>query len=539
MPIERTARRPASRSNSTQTPRGEFRVAAIDVGSNSLHMVIAQADPDGAITTLWRMKEMVGLGRISFPSRRLTADAIERAMATLRRFQEAAKRRQCEKILAVATSAVREAVNGGDFITRVQRELGLNMRVVSAAGEAKLIYLGVRHAIELGNAATFMVDIGGGSVEFIVGDKHKAAMLESRKLGAARMTARYIKSDPVAPADLKSLLAHYDRELTPICEQVLSLKPTVAIGTSGTLENIAAMCANLFGGSRNGHSSSESIAGTIEREPLNKLVGKLLESKTEDRSELKGLDDQRKDQIIAGAVLVNELFRRLNLEKITVCKSALREGMMVDYLSRHLPELSIRREVPDVRRRSVLDLARRCDWHQTHSEQVARICLDLFDQLKPLHELGKTARELIEYACLLHDIGWHIGKTDHHKHSKYLILHGDLKGFSGEEIRIMANIARYHRKSGPKPTHNSFQSLSKKSQKIVSVGAALQRIADGLDRSHSSVVSAVSCTIHRKRVDVRVKAKGDAELEIWGAEQKRDLFAEVFGREIAFHESER
>jgi exopolyphosphatase/guanosine-5'-triphosphate,3'-diphosphate pyrophosphatase len=527
-----------SRSSSSSAGRAEFRVAAIDVGSNSLHMVIAQADPDGAITTLWRMKEMVGLGRISFPSRRLTADAIERAMATLRRFQEAAKRRQCEKILAVATSAVREAVNGGDFITRVQRELGLNMRVVSAAGEAKLIYLGVRHAVELGTSPTFIVDIGGGSVEFIVGDKNKAAMLESRKLGAARMTAKYIKSDPVSPADLKSLLAQYDRELTPICEQVLSLKPAQAFGTSGTLENIAAMCASLYGTNRNGHTS-DSIAGIIEREPLGKLVGKLLESKTEDRSELKGLDDQRKDQIIAGAVLVNELFRRLNLEKITVCKSALREGMMVDYLSRHLPELSIRREVPDVRRRSVLDLARRCDWHQTHSEQVARICLDLFDQLKPLHDLGKTPRELIEYACLMHDIGWHIGKTDHHKHSKYLILHGDLKGFSADEIRIMANIARYHRKSGPKLTHDSFQSLGKKAQRIVSVGAALLRIADGLDRSHSSVVSSVSCTIHRKRVDVRVKARGDAELEIWGAEQKRDMFAAVFGRDIALHESER
>src|SRR5258706_110807 len=141
MPTERTIRKPASRAVSAlPNARNEFRVAAIDVGSNSLHMVIAQADQDGGLTTLWRMKEMVGLGRISFPSRRLTADAMERALATLRRFKEAAQKRQCEKILAVATSAVREAVNGGDFLTRVQRELGLNIRLVSAAGEAKLIY---------------------------------------------------------------------------------------------------------------------------------------------------------------------------------------------------------------------------------------------------------------------------------------------------------------------------------------------------------------------------------------------------------------
>jgi exopolyphosphatase/guanosine-5'-triphosphate,3'-diphosphate pyrophosphatase len=517
--------RASNRRSGKIEPRTEFRVAAIDVGSNSLHMVIAQADPDGAITTLWRMKEMVGLGRISFPSRRLTAEAMERAIATLKRFKEAAQRRQCEKILAVATSAVRESVNGGDFLRRVQTELGLNLRVVSARDEAKLIYLGVRHAVQLPAAPTFMIDIGGGSVEFIVADKTRAVMLESRKLGAARMTARYIKSDPVSPADLKSLLAHYDRELTPLCEQIHSLKPTGALGTSGTLENLAAMCNSLYG----------SDAGVIAREPLEKLVGKLLETRTVDRAGFKGLDDQRKDQIIAGAVLVNELFRRLNLDKITVCKSALREGMMVDYLSRHLPELSIRREVPDPRRRSVLDLARRCDWHQTHSEQVARLCLDLFDQLKPLHELGKKARELVEYAALLHDIGWHIGKSNHHKHSKYLILHGDLKGFTPEEISIMANIARFHRKEWPR-TQKSFASLSNRGKQIVRSGSALLRIADGLDRSHCSVVSSLSCTIHRKRVDIRIKPRGDAELEIWGAQQKADYFRDVFDRDVVFHE---
>ena len=528
MLTDRPARTSGKRAAASQT-RSEFRVAAIDVGSNSLHMVIAQVDPDGAITTLWRMKEMVGLGRISFPSKRLTAEAMERAIATLQRFQQAAQSRQCEKILAVATSAVREAVNGGDFLRRVQQELGLNMRVVSARDEAKLIYLGVRHAVQLTTAPTFMIDIGGGSVEFIVADKTKAAMLESRKLGAARMTAKYIKSDPVSPADIKALLAHYDKELTPLCEQIHSLKPTQALGTSGTLENLAAMCNSLYG----------SDSGVIMREPLEKLVGKLLETRTPDRAAFKGLDDQRKDQIIAGAVLVNELFRRLNLDKITVCKSALREGMMVEYLSRHLPELSILREVPDPRRRSVLDLARRCDWHQTHSEQVARLCLDLFDQLKPLHGLGKKARELIEYASLLHDIGWHIGKTDHNKHSKYLILHGDLKGFSTEEIHIMANLARYHRKVGPKPSHKSFASLSNRGKEIVRMGSAIMRIADGLDRSHCSVVSALSCTILRKRVDIRIKPRGDAELEIWGAQQKTGYFSELFGKAVEIHEPEK
>lgn len=509
--------------------RADFRIAAIDVGSNSLHMVVAQVDADGSLTTLWRMKEMVGLGRISFPARRLSRDATDRAVTTLRRFQQAAQARQCEKVLAVATSAVREAENGGDFLERVRRELGMNIRIVSARDEARLIYLGARHEHEMGNKPHFLLDIGGGSVEFVVADGQRAAMLESRKLGAARMTARYISSDPISPADLKSLLAHYDRELTPLCESILSHKPVAAVGTSGTLENLAAMSNELFGKSGNG-------SALIEREPLSRLVGRLLESRTRDRAGMPGLDDQRKDQIVAGALLVDELFRRLNLSEIRVCKSALREGILLDYLARHAPELSIRRQVPDPRRRSVLDLARRCNWHQAHHEQVGRICTELFDQTRRLHRLGTEERELIEYGALLHDIGLHIARERHHKHSQYLILNGDLKNFSREEVRIVANIARYHRKAKPADTHPEYARLSKRGRRLVNVGAALLRIADGLDRSHSGVVSGVKVKVGQHHVTIIVSAKGDAELELWGARRQMGLFAEVFERTVSFEE---
>jgi exopolyphosphatase/guanosine-5'-triphosphate,3'-diphosphate pyrophosphatase len=518
--------------------RSEFRVAAIDVGSNSLHMVIALADPDGAITTLFRMKEMVGLGRISFPSKRLTAEAMDRAIATLARFQQAARRRNCEKILAVATSAVREAENGGDFLTRARDELKLHIKMVSARDEAKLIYFGVRHGMEL-KAPTFIIDIGGGSVEFIVGDSSRAVMLESRKLGATRMTAKFIRNDPPTDAELKSLLACYDKELTPICEQVAALRPVETIGTSGTMENLAAMCATLFGESKHMPAGNPSAVGVIERDSLEKLVAKLTGSKSQARAEIKGLDDQRKDQIIAGAVLVLELLRRLKIDRITVIKSALREGIMVEYLSRHLPDLRIRRDVPDPRRRSVLDLARRCEWNPVHSEQVARLCIDLFDQLKPLHHLGSRARELIEYATLLHDIGWHIGKSEHHKHSRYLIRHGDLKGFTAEEIEIMGNIARYHRGSLPKEHKGAFGKLGRRAKSFVRAGTALLRLADGLDRSHCSVVSSLSCSIHKKKVVIQIKTRGDAELEIWGGMQKAVMFTDVFGHALEIVEVNR
>ena len=509
--------------------RPDFRIAAIDVGSNSLHMVVAQVDADGGMTTLWRMKEMVGLGRISFPARRLSREAMDRAVATLRRFQQAARARQCEKVLAVATSAVREAENGGDFLERVRRELGLNVRVVSARDEARLIYLGVRHETDLGTRPHFLLDIGGGSVEFVVADGQRPLLLESRKLGSARMTARYIASDPISPGDLKSLLSHYDRELTPLCEAIQSHKPVAVLGTSGTLENLAAMSNELYGKSSNG-------SALIQREPMERLLGRLLESRTRDRAEMPGLDDQRKDQVVAGALLVNELFRRLDLSEIRVCKSALREGILLDYLSRHAPEMQIRRQVPDPRRRSVLDLARRCEWHQAHHEQVARLCMDRFDQTRSLHGLGRAERELIEYAALLHDIGLHIARERHHKHSQYLILNGNLKGFPREQVRIIANIARYHRKAPPSTRHLEYARLSKRGRRVVNVGAALLRIADGLDRSHCNVVSSLKVKVGRHHVTVTVAAKGDAELELWAGRAKMDLFTKVFERTVSFEE---
>lgn len=517
---------PARKAAQIDAP--SLRLAAIDIGSNSVHMIVAQADADGAVTTLWRMKEPVGLGRISFPSKNLSAEAIDRAVSVLSRFKQAAQQRQCEKIIAVATSAVREAHNGGDLIERIRRELALHVRVVSARDEARLIYLAVRHAMPLKKRPHLIVDIGGGSVEFIVGDEERAAMLESRKLGAARMTAQFVKSDPLSKDDRKALQKHYDNELSPLFEKIREHKPAGVIGTSGTLENIAEMC-----GGREARDS-EGIIGKIERDKFNKLLEKILASDTKERGKMRGLDDQRKEQITAGAMLVDEIFKRMRVETIQIGASALREGILLDYLGRHLPDLAIRREVPDPRRRSVIDLARRCDWHQKHSEHVTRLCLNLFDELKSLHKLGAIERELIEFGSLLHDIGWHIAGKGHHKHSQYLITHGDLKSFTQEEVQIIAHIARYHRKSPPSREHDEYCAQPARARRVIDIGAALLRIADGLDRSHASAVRSLECRVDDKKVRCTIDIRADAELEIWGARRKADWFEKVFQRKVEF-----
>ena len=505
----------------------ELRLAAVDVGSNSLHMVIAQIDTDGAATTLWRMKEMVGLGRASFPSHKLSQEAMDRAVVTLRRFGDMARRRGCEKVVAVATSAVREAENGGDFIQRARHEAGMYVKVVSAKEEARLIYVGVRHAVDLSEGPSLILDVGGGSVELIVADAREAVCLESRKLGAARMTAQFINTDPPARKQVAALLQHYQTELEPLWEPIKRLAPVRAIGTSGTMENLVMMC-------RNGRRMEDGKPLELVRDDLDQLVEKLLESDALQRVKIKGLDEKRQDQILAGALLVQLVLKRLDIRKLVLCSSALREGILLEYVQRHLPDLAIRRKVPDPRRRSVLDLARRCEWNETHSLQVARIALRLFDELKSLHDESDQARELIEYAAILHDIGWHISSKGHHKHSMYLVNNGNLKGFGDEEVGIIASLARYHRKAGPSQKHSEYAELSRRGRCIVDVGAAILRIADGLDRSHCHMVSDLSCTLSNGRVKVELHGRGDMELELWAARRKTDVFSEVFGCAVTF-----
>ncbi|HYO08729.1 MAG TPA: Ppx/GppA phosphatase family protein [Tepidisphaeraceae bacterium] len=516
-----------------------MRIAAIDVGSNSIHMIIAEADVHGGITTLWRMKEMVGLGRSTFPARNISREAIDRGVAAMARFAQAAQQRGCEKVVAVATSAVREAANGGDFIERLNRQFNIDVRVISGREEARLIYLGVRQNCSLSHGPHLIIDIGGGSVEFIVADSKKAILLESRKLGAARMTASFVKSDPISDADHAALLAHYDKELRALAEQILALKPQRAIGTSGTLENLALLCTpheppSTGGGGAERNGNGDAKPAAIDRANFDPVLAQLLKSDSRRRAQMHGLDEGRREQVVAGAILVDELFRRLKLRRIQMCKSALREGILVDYLSRHLPDLAIRQQVPDPRLRSVIALARRSSWHRTHSEQVARLCMRLFDDTRALHGLGTPERELIEYAALLHDIGWHIGRSGHHKHSMYLIQNGDLKNFAPDEVEVIANIARYHRKSPPKQKHPAYAKLSPRNKKVVCTGAALLRLADGLDRSHSSVVRDLKCRVGTKDVRCLLTARWDAQLEVWGASRKADLFDKLFKRPITF-----
>jgi exopolyphosphatase/guanosine-5'-triphosphate,3'-diphosphate pyrophosphatase len=302
----------------------------------------------------------------------------------------------------------------------------------------------------------------------------------------------------------------------------------MAIASSGTAENIAAMIFLQ----ENGQAFESLNGNAFLRKSFQKLYERLLPMKSVERRAIPGLDPKRTDLIIPGLILFDVIFRLFNLKEITISGYALREGMVIDYLSKHIEEFRLINAIPDVRRRSVIELARRCYWDEVRSTHIANLVLQLFDELQSLHGLTVHERELLEYAALLHNIGYFISPSGHHKHSQYIILNGELRGFSNDEIQVMAHIARYHRKSPPKPEHTTFQALSSKQKQVVRYCAAMLRIANALDRTHRQNVRSVKAKISSKKIELRLKIMSDAEIEIWAVSRVKELFEDVFERSL-------
>ncbi|MEI8196327.1 MAG: Ppx/GppA phosphatase family protein [Phycisphaerae bacterium] len=507
-----------------------MRVAAIDIGTNSVHMVIVEVTDQLTFRTLGSEKDLTNLGSSALVRHRLTRKAMVHTYRILSRYQQIALKLECDVILAYATSAMRECVNGGDFAELLKLDLGLNIQVISAQEEARLIYLAVRQAVDMSEKPVLVVDIGGGSAEIIVGTADKPLLLQSRKIGASRMTQQFVQSDPISRRDLEALEDYLHGILKPLVAQIKALGVTRVIGTSGTMENLVAMCHAQHGEEDTRHR----LLTQMSHEDFASVYKQLRRLNLKERRDLPGLDPGRADQIVAGAVLVNYLFEQLDCPSIEVCDRAMREGMIIDFMQTHWPKIKLSVQVRDPRRRSIMELGRRCNYNEPHALQVAKLATCLFDELEDLHGLDAAARELLELSAMVHDIGWHIGHSSHHKHSYYLIKNGDLEGFSPVEVELIANIARYHRRSMPKKSHGPYMSLRPLERELVSKLAALLRIADALDRGHYANVQDLRVVQVNGIVSIRLKTTADPELEIWAAKHKTELFERVYSKRVTF-----
>lgn len=505
-----------------------MRIAVIDIGTNSLHMMMVDIQPSFTFEVIGREKEMVRLGDGTLSSGRLSEAVMERGMAAIKKFYHLAQSKGIQKIFAVATSAVREAENGGDFIQRIQKETAIKARVITGEEEGRLIYLGVRHSLDLPAGHSLLIDIGGGSVEILVATPERILFLKSLKLGVARLKDLFLRKG--SAKELAKLEEHVARALRKVAKEVKALGFDHAIGTSGTFNTLASMAQWLT--CKEGETAPQPLS--LSAQALKLLYKEIAQNAPEERMRMKGLDEKRADLILSGAAVASAILKALGVEKLEVCDKAIRDGMVYDYIDRNQRKIKSEGEIPDLRRRHVMRLALKCKFDRQHAERVAALVLQLFDQTSHSHRLGGEDRELLEYSAILHDIGYHIGYDKHHRHAYYLIKNVSMNGFSQEEIETMALVARYHRRSGPKKSHGEFSSLSKDQRQRVKWMAGLLRVADAMDRSHFSVVDALKLRKEGKKLAIYVRAHSDPEYEIWDAKRKCDLLSELCGREIVF-----
>ncbi len=523
-----------------QNVESERIVAAIDLGTNSVHMVIVRIEPSlPSFSIIGKEKETVRLGDRDIDTGNLKLKIMERTVNALKRFQEIAKNLDAEAVIAVATSAIREAPNGREFLYRIKRELNLDVDLISGQEEARRIYLGVLSGMEFNNEAHTIIDIGGGSTELILGDSHEERCLNSTKVGAVRLTSELITTDPISDQEFNYLKAYARGMLERPVEEVLSNvnigEQIRLVGTSGTIETLA----NIHAKETSDSTPSTLNGYSFSLEDLRELVSRLRKMTNSERGEIPAMPEKRSEVILAGAVILQEAMTLLGVESITTCERALREGVIVDWMLAHDLIDNRLRFQSTVRQRSVEKIAKKYDVDLEYSERIATLALSLFDQTKGhLHEWGNQERFLLWAAAVLHNCGHYISHSSHHKHSYYLIRNSGLLGYNETEIEIIANLARYHRKSQPKKKHENFQNLATKEHKlVVEQLSPLLRLATSLDRRQIGAVSKIECDYREDDEELYLKViphrvDDDCAIELWSLSYSKLIFEEVFGVQL-------
>ena len=519
---------------------GKQVIAAIDIGTNSIHMVVVEIDPAlPSFSIITREKDTVRLGDRDPATNNLSEEAIARSLATLKRCKSLAESLKVAQIIAVATSATREAKNGIEFLRRIKQEIGISVNLISGQEEARRIYLGVLSGVDFGDRPHIMIDIGGGSTELILADNKEPRFLSSTKIGAVRLTQDFVTTDPISKRELSVIQAYVRGMLERSTDEIwarlqLNENPRM-IGTSGTIETLAAIDAMA----KHGAVPNPLNGYTLSRDAVENIVKKLAGMSYEERFNVPGINDRRAEIIVPGAVVLLEAMKMLKLETITICERALREGIIVDWMLNN-GLIGDRLEYQnEVRSRNTLKIARKYQVDLESGQKIAQFALSLFDQTRGiLHEWNQEERELLWTAAILHNCGLYVSHAAHHKHSYYLIRNAELLGFTELELELVANIARYHRKSKPKKKHEAYAKLpSKRSQLKVKQLSAILRIAVALDRRHKGAIARLQCEYHKSDRKLQLylvpqDLGDDCTLELWSLNYKKDVFESEYEIEL-------
>ncbi len=506
-------------------------VAFVDIGTNSVRLLLVRINPNGSYKPLTIQKESVRLGDKEFIDRILQPEAMQRAGIVCKKFVELARAYGAEEVRAVATSATRDASNKVQFLEMLKSEANLEVCPISGIEEARLIYLGVSSGLRLGDSRALLIDIGGGSTEVSVGDNKQYYFLHSFNLGAIRLTNMFLPDEtgPVSMERYRLIKAHIRRKAMLVIKELSRYRINCAVGSSGTIENLARISFVYL------HKTGQENYDRLGYEDLRTIVRDMCSLSLEERRKFPGINSQRADIIIAGAAIIETLMEELDLSEIRVSKRGLREGLLVDYLSKS--EFSYMITQMSVRKRSIMQLGLACHFDEEHAHTVTRLALELFDSVQALgiYEFEKGERELLEYGATLHDIGKFLSYDNHQAHAYHIIRESSLPGFQPEEIEIIANLAYFHRKGTPKKKHSNLAGLEKSSVKSVRILAVLLRIAEGLDRSHTGIISHVRFYIaSTDTVVLEMHARKECQLELWELEKHKKFFTKILGYKLQY-----
>jgi exopolyphosphatase / guanosine-5'-triphosphate,3'-diphosphate pyrophosphatase len=517
-----------------------MRVAAIDIGSNSIKLLVAETAANGTLLPLRREKSMVRLGHETLLKGHLSSEAIVKAIRTLSVFKTLSQNLGVEQIITVATASVREADNAQAFIREVESRTGIRIEVLSGVEEARLIGIAAARGSNGKSARSrnlLNIDVGGGSTELSLMCGSTALMLESMKLGAVRLSEQFLASDPPKPKELLAMQREIEGALERPMREMKSLKWDAVTGTSGTIIAIGAAFQSLA------YPDNESISGgkssgqlpsvTMTRSTLAEFNRHLASLSLAERKKIRGISEQRAEIIVAGGHIIEHIMRAFKIARITTCDWGLREGVLLDRLSEwtNAPHKPRSKEL-DARFAGAEALGERFGYEAAHGKHVSDLATKLFDQIRSLHGLKPHDRTLLAAAAILHDIGYAIAPESHHKHSLYLILNSELTGFTDLERQIIANIARYHRRAFPKPNHEFFSTLSMEDQGKVWMLGGILRLADAMDRSHESRIKNFKVVLRGGKIRLSIKSSRRCDHEIWAIEQKKDMFEEAFGVKV-------
>ncbi|MEA1909368.1 MAG: Ppx/GppA phosphatase family protein [Euryarchaeota archaeon] len=507
--------------------RSDDRVLAfIDLGTNSIRMSVVRIKANQAYTILREEKEIVRLGEHVFNRGTLQKKAMKRAVLVCQKFVEVADAFDSDEIIAVATSATRVAKNKFEFLEEL-RKTGLDVTVISGKEEARLIYLGIASGVHIENKKTIFIDIGGGSTEIATGDQSRYCDVNSLELGAIRLSRMFLSectNTPVPTPVYKTMKQYVRSEVRGAMGCMNCEKIELAIGSSGTITNLAEIARKIF---KKGGSKRDLI---LEQSDLKEVIAILCSLPLNERKKVPGINADRADIIVGGAVILETIMEEYALKEIMISHRSLRHGLLIDYLQKNGEKLQF--EKMSVREMSVLRLGRSCNINECHANNVVSLALQLFDSASKikLHSLGMAERELLKYSAMLHDTGKFISFKDHHIHSHYVISHAELLGFNQTEITIMANVARFHRKRVPRQHETTMVELSEHSRMTVAILSILLKFAEKLDRSHTGhVKTARFKKKDKKKVTLSLRSEGECDLEQWGVESVVSDFENMFG----------